>query len=86
VQLKRAQIPEVQKDSQVISVFFALFGSEFVKAEHKTLSKLTPGVIFHQHLSAHLLYESKLSSFSLITFGYLNFWHQNIGKKALVKC
>jgi len=32
---------------------------------------------FHQHFTL----ESKLSSFSLISFGFAIFWSQNIGKK-----
>ncbi len=31
------------------------------------------------------LYKSKLSSFSLITFGFAIFWHQNIGEKVVHK-
>jgi len=36
------KIPKAQRDSQVINVFFVLLGSACIKAEHKTLVKLTP--------------------------------------------
>jgi len=40
---------------------------------HKMLVKLIPGVDFINILLASLTYESKLSSFSLITFGFVIF-------------
>ncbi len=40
-----------------------------------------PGVNFINILRASFSYQSKLSSFSLITFGLAIFWHQNIGEK-----
>jgi len=39
------------------------------------------GVNFNNILHAGFLYGSKLSSFSLITFGFAIFWRQNISKK-----
>jgi len=36
-------------------------------------------------LRVHFLYKSELSSFSLDSFGFVNFWHQNIGKKGTRK-
>ena len=36
-------------------------------------------------LRAHFSYESKLNSFSLVTFGFVIFWRQNIGKKVVYK-
>ncbi len=46
----------------------------------------TPGVNFVNILHTRFSYESELSSFSLIMFGFTIFWHQNIGKKSRVKC
>jgi len=49
-QLLCAQIPKAQKDSQVTSVFFALFGSAHVKAACKMMAKFTSvRCKFHQH-------------------------------------
>jgi hypothetical protein len=49
--------------------------------------KIDPWSQFHQHLTQVFLYESKLSSFSLIPFDFAIFWRQNIGKKNVhVKC
>jgi hypothetical protein len=39
-QLLHGQIPNAQKDSQVINVFFELLGSTSIKAACKTLMKL----------------------------------------------
>jgi neutral trehalase len=39
-QLLRAQIPNVQKDSQVMNIFFVLLGSACAKAAHR--SSMTP--------------------------------------------
>ncbi len=44
--LLQAQISNAQKDSQVNAVFFALLRPTWVKALHKMLMKLTPGVNF----------------------------------------
>jgi len=42
-------------------------------------------VNFINLLRTHFLYESKLSSFSLITFGFAIFWHQTFGEKVAPK-
>jgi len=39
-----AQIPKVLIDTDDLTVFFALLGSVGVKASHKMLVKLTPGL------------------------------------------
>ncbi len=41
----------------------------------------TPGVNFINILRMHLLYESKLSSFSLVSLGFVIFGRKNIGAK-----
>jgi len=46
---------------------------------------MPPVVYFINILRAHFSYESKLSSFSLITFGFAIFWCQNIGEKVVHK-
>jgi len=48
-------------------------------------SKVSPGVNFIHILCTSFMYESKLSSFSLITFGFAIFWCQKIGKKVAHK-
>ncbi len=48
-------------------------------------SRLRLGVNFINILRKHFSYESKLTSFSLITFDFEIFWHQNIGKKVAHK-
>jgi len=40
---------------------------------------------FHQHFTQVFLYKSELSSFSLLTFGFVIFWRKNIGAKSLCK-
>jgi len=57
----------------------------YENADPKMLVKLTPGVNFINTLCAHFSYKSKVSSFSLIMFGFAIFWHQNIGKKVPCK-
>ncbi len=48
----------------------------------KNYGEIDPlAVNFINILCAHFLHESQLSSFSLITFGFAIFWHQNISKK-----
>jgi hypothetical protein len=61
--------------------FEQTFVQKTKKRPRKTLMKLTPGVNFIIILPAHLSHENKSSSFSLDSFGFVNFWHQNIGKK-----
>jgi len=41
--LLRKQIPKAQKNTDNLTVFFVLLGYSFIKAERKTLMKLTPG-------------------------------------------
>jgi len=45
----------------------------------------SPGVNVINILGRRFSNESKLSSFSLITFGFAIFWRQNIGKKCANK-
>ncbi len=46
---------------------------------------IQPWVNFINILHKHFLYESKLSSFSLVILGFVIFWCQNIGKKVARK-
>jgi len=41
--LLNAKVPKAQKDTDDLTVIFALLGSARVKALHKMLVKLTPG-------------------------------------------
>ncbi len=60
-------------------------GVKDVKRKKWGALKKRTRVIFINILRARFLYESKLSSFSLITFGVAIFWCQNIGKKVACK-
>jgi hypothetical protein len=51
----------------------------------KSSVKLTIGVDFIYILHSRFLFESKLSSFSLVTFGFVIFWHKNISTKCALK-
>ncbi len=54
-----------------------------IKAAHDTFLGL--GVNLTNILQAVFGYKSILSNFSLILFGFLNFWRKNIGAKATGK-
>jgi len=69
-----AQIPKVQKDSDDLTIIFALSGSARVKASRKILVKLTPAVNFINIRFAQLFpYYSLALNF---------FWQKNMGAKA----
>jgi len=60
--MRSAQIPKVQKDSQVNSVFFAHLGSMRAKAACKTLVKSIPEdghATEQRHVEAHFLHSLK---------------------------
>jgi len=65
--------PKSAKNTVKLSVFFVLLGSVCLKAAHKTLIKLTPGINFISIILMRFSYESELSSLSLITFGFVIF-------------
>jgi len=44
VQLLRSQVPKVPNDTANLTVFFTLLGSTSVKAERRTLLKLSPDI------------------------------------------
>jgi len=56
-----------------------------VKAAFRMLMKLTPRVNSINILCTYFSYESKLNSFSLITFSFATFWRLNISKKVMRK-
>ena len=62
-QLLRVQIPKVQKDSQVMQLF-ALLVPARLKAVHKHVDDLKPGVNFTNILREAFLYKSVMHSFS----------------------
>jgi hypothetical protein len=57
---------------------FTLSGSASVKAVHRMLMKLSPGVDFTNILREPFLFESALCSFSLIMLGFGFFGKKNI--------
>jgi len=77
---------QIFRTNVVFSTYFlALLKNSYEKCARKTLMKLTPGVNFINILQAHFLYESELSSFSLVTFCCVIFLGQNIGAKCARK-
>jgi len=68
-----------------VTCFFSIFGGPPGTSSRHPAGQRHPGVNFINIFCAHSLYESELSSFSLITFGFAIFWCQNIGKKVARK-
>jgi len=62
--------------------FFYIFVKKF---NLRFCGGFKPGVNFINILSARFLYKSKLSSLSLVMFGCVIFWLQNIGAKCMWK-
>jgi hypothetical protein len=77
--------PKSAKKTVKLSVFFALLGSVFTKATHRTLMKLTP-VGFHQYSYSQLLPIKipKAQKDSQIISVFLCFWDLRV-QKLLVK-
>jgi len=72
--------PNSNKNTDNLTIFFALLGLARLKAACKMLMKLTTGVNFINILQAAFLYESVLRSFYLFTFRTCIFWPINIDK------
>jgi len=76
-----------KKDSQVSSVTWRFWDLlVYIKAACKTLVNLALGVNFTNILLANFLYESKLSSFSLLMLGFVFLAPKFCTKNACVKC
>jgi len=81
-QLLCAQILEAQKNTYGLTVFFERLGLVSVKAAHRTLMKLTPGVNFINFICTHFSYERRFSSF-FSSYMYVTYTWKKLPKRNL---